>query len=71
MLDSTLVSKVKSLSAADRLELIGEVWETLSPQPVSGVEKALIDARLADLEARPEAQSPWNEVQSRLKRSLP
>lgn len=73
MVDAALISQVKSLSAADRLELIGAVWETLSPSDalVTDAEKALLDARLTDLEKNPEDQSSWSEVQARLRRLLP
>jgi len=63
----------KTLSPAERLELIGAVWETLSPAdaPVTAEEKVLLDARLADPDNSPEDQSPWSEVQARLRRQLP
>ena len=70
MVDAALLSRVKTLSPAERLELIGAVWETLSPAdaPVTAEEKVLLDARLADLDNSPEDQSPWSEVQARLRR---
>lgn len=73
MIDAGLISQVKTLSAADRLELIEAVWDTLSPEDVSitDAEKVLLDARLADLEENPKDQSPWAEVQARLRRQLP
>ncbi|MDD5037184.1 MAG: addiction module protein [Methylococcaceae bacterium] len=73
MINDALISQVKTLSVAERIELIGVVWETLSPSevPVSAEERALLDARLADMEQNPEDQSPWSEVQARLKRQLP
>ena len=73
MVDTALISRVKTLSPAERLELIGAVWETLSPAdaPVTAEEKALLDARLADLDSSPEDQSPWSEVEARLRRQLP
>ena len=72
MIDEPLLTKVASLSPADRLELIGAVWDTLSPDdlPVTDAERALLDARLADLERNPEDQSPWSEVKARLERLL-
>jgi putative addiction module component (TIGR02574 family) len=73
MIDQSLVAKVVSLSAADRLELIGAVWDSLSPNdlPVTDGEKALLDARLEDLKHNPEDQSPWPDVKARLERLLP
>ncbi|MGH8530973.1 MAG: addiction module protein [Nevskiales bacterium] len=72
MIDAALISKVKTLSVADRLELIGAVWDSLAANeaPVTESEKALLDARLADLTKNPADQSPWSEVQERLRRLL-
>ena len=69
MIDESLPAKVTSLTPADRLKLIGAVWDTLSPDdlPVTDAELALLDARLAEMEARPEDQSPWSVVKARLK----
>jgi putative addiction module component (TIGR02574 family) len=73
MIDELLLAKVSSLSADDRLELISKVWDTLSPEdlPVTNAERALLDARLADMETHPEEQSPWPEVKARLERLTP
>lgn len=70
MIDESLLAKVSSLSPSDRLELIGVVWDTLSPDDlaVTDADRALIDARVADMEAHPEDQSPWLEVKARLER---
>ena len=70
MIDESLLAKVSGLSPADRLELIGKVWDTLSPEdvPVTDGERALLDARLADVEAHPDDQSPWPEVKAPLER---
>ena len=56
------------LSASDRLQLIEALWDTLSEEdlPVTPAERALLDARLADLETNPGDQSPWSEVRARL-----
>ena len=70
MIDESLLAKVSSPSPADRLELIGKVWDTLSPDalPVTDADRALLDARLADMERNPDDQSPWPEVKARLER---
>ncbi|MGH9931986.1 MAG: addiction module protein [Pyrinomonadaceae bacterium] len=72
MIDESLLAKVSSLSPAERLELIGAVWDTLSPDdlPVTDAERALLDARLADIESNPDDQGPWPEVKARLGRPL-
>lgn len=73
MIDESLLTKVNSLSPADRLELISKVWDTLSPDdlPVTDAERKLLDARLADMEVHPDDQSPWTEVKTRLERLTP
>jgi len=70
MIDESLLAKVASLSPADRLELIGVVWDTLSPEdlPVTDAERALLDARLVDMERNPDDQCSWSEVKARLER---
>jgi putative addiction module component (TIGR02574 family) len=73
MINDALISQVKTLSVAERIELIGAVWETLSSDevPVAEEEKVLLDTRLADMELNSGDQSLWSEVQARLKRQLP
>lgn len=73
MIDESLLAKVSDLSPADRLELIAVVWETLTPNdlPVTEAERALLDDRLADMEANPNDQNPWPEVKARLERLVP
>ena len=68
MIDESLLAKVASLSPADRLELIGAIWDTQSPDdlPITDGERALLDARLADMERNPDDQSSWFEVKPRL-----
>ena len=72
MIDEFLLDRVASLSPADRLKLIGALWDSLSPDeiPVTDAQKALLDARLADMERNPNDQSPWPEVKARLERLL-
>jgi putative addiction module component (TIGR02574 family) len=67
-MNADLLAEALKLSPGDRLRLIEALWETLSEQeiPVTSEERALLDARLADLEANPGDQSPWPEVRARL-----
>lgn len=73
MIEASLLTQVKTLSAADRIELIGVVWETLTPEeaPVTSDEKQILDSRLADFQAHPNDQSSWRDVQARMKTHLP
>ncbi len=68
MVNEDLLAAALRLSPSERLELIETLWDTLSDEdiPVTPEERALLDARLADLEANPQDQSPWPEVKARL-----
>ena len=70
MINEALLAQVKTLSPAERLELISAVWDTLAPGdlPVTDADRALLDSRLADMKSHPDAQSPWSEVKARLER---
>jgi putative addiction module component (TIGR02574 family) len=72
MIDESLMAKIVSLDPVDRLELIDALWDSLSPNdlPVTDAEKALLDARLSEMESNPDDQSPWPEVKTRLERLL-
>ncbi len=72
MIDESLMARIVSLDPADRLDLIAAVWDSLSLNdlPVTDAEKALLDARLADMESNPDDQSTWPEVKTRLERLL-
>lgn len=67
-MNADLLAQALRLSPGDRLELIEALWDTLSEEdiPVTPEERALLDARLTDLEANPDDQSPWSEVRARL-----
>ena len=67
-MNAHLLAEALKLSPDDRLRLIEALWETLSEEniPVTAEERALLDARLADLEANPGDQSPSSEVRARL-----
>ena len=72
MVDQALLSKVKELPPAERLELIGEVWESLdlANLPVTDEEKAILDARVDDETKNPGDASSWPEVEARLRKRL-
>jgi putative addiction module component (TIGR02574 family) len=63
-----LLEEVRRLPASERAELIDALWETFAPEdlPVTAEERALLDVRMADMEANPHDQSPWFEVKARL-----
>lgn len=57
------------LSREERLELLGEIWDSLTPEvddeiPESHREE--LDRRIALADANPQAGKPWQEVKARL-----
>ena len=51
-------------------ELDGDRWLD-DDDPLTDEQKALLDARLADMEADPEKSIPWEEVKRQLEARLP
>ena len=70
MIDNALLEKIRNLEPADRLELIGVVWDSLSSTDLhlTDAERDLLDARLADMETNPNDQSSWADVKKRLEK---
>jgi len=57
------------LSVEERLQLIGELWDSIEAEehpPLSEAWKKEIERRLDDLEANPDDVLPWEEVRARL-----
>ncbi len=69
MVDPRLLAQAKQLDATDRIELIGELWQTLDHDdlPVTQAEKAMLDERIVELEAKPESGHTWGDVEARLR----
>lgn len=67
-MSTDLLKEALRLDPKERLHLIEALWSTLSEEdiPVTPEERALLDTRLADLDANPGEQSPWPEVKARL-----
>ena len=71
-MSSAIPFDYQQLTIAQRLELVEEIWDSIRADadaatlPLSGEERAMLDERLADLEARPHAGAPWSEVRARI-----
>jgi putative addiction module component (TIGR02574 family) len=72
-MNAALLEEALHMSPEARLELIAILWDTLADAeiPVSDEERAIIEARLADLEANPADQRPWSEVKADLAKRRP
>ena len=68
----TVLTTVESWPAEDRLRLIEEVWDGLSDEgyepELADDLKALLDRRLADLDADPGNVLAWDEIKSYVRR---
>ena len=61
---------IDRLSREDRLRLLGEIWDTLTPVTQGDIpasHRDELDRRLADADADPTAGRPWEEVRARLR----
>lgn len=61
------------LSVQEKLELIEQLWESITPDqrklPPTPAQKAELDARLDDFERDPSGGIPWDEVKKQIRRS--
>jgi putative addiction module component (TIGR02574 family) len=60
----------ENLSVAERLQLIGDLWESVSASPAALVltpeQEEELDRRIDDFEKNPDDGIPWEEVRKRL-----
>jgi putative addiction module component (TIGR02574 family) len=60
---------IDRLSSEDRLQLIGKIWESLTPidqLEIPESHRQELDRRLAAADADPSSARPWEEVRARL-----
>lgn len=61
---------IDRLSREDRLRLLGEIWDSLTPVTQDEIPESYreeLDRRLAAADADPAAGRPWEEVRARLR----
>ncbi len=60
---------IDRLSVSERLLLIGEIWDSISPAaerlPITQAERTELERRLAALDADPANVVPWEQVEAR------
>jgi len=68
---SISVSDVMELSVAERIELVEDVWDTISEVPESvkltQQQRQILDERLEAYHKNPDAGSPWEDVRKRIR----
>jgi putative addiction module component (TIGR02574 family) len=60
---------IDRMSTEDRLRLLEDIWESLSPPQqleIPESHRQELDRRLAAADANPDAGSPWKDVRTRL-----
>ena len=67
-MNKALKEQVLQLPPDERLELIGELWDSLDEADVPLTESQIVEAkrRLAEHHADPSTGVPWEEVRARL-----
>jgi putative addiction module component (TIGR02574 family) len=62
---------IASLTPAERLSLLEELWDSLASEPegvpLTPAQRAELDRRLDDLDAEGPVGIPWDEVLSRIR----
>jgi putative addiction module component (TIGR02574 family) len=64
---------VDELTAQQRVELIGQLWDSLDPAAAAPITNALaaeLDRREAEADADPDAGEPWLDIKSELANKL-
>lgn len=63
---------VFDLNAAQKIELIDAIWDSIDfsqqPVPISDEIKAMLNKSIADFESNPQSGRPWREVIDELER---
>jgi putative addiction module component (TIGR02574 family) len=64
--------EIEALSPEQRLQLIGDVWETFEAAPhslsLSEEHREVLEQRLGELELRPEVTVSWDEMLQQARR---
>ena len=66
------VDEILSLSVKDRLQIVGEIWESIaaSPEeiPLTTTQRRELDRRKREHRRSPSAAKPWSEIKARLEK---
>ncbi|MEO7966522.1 MAG: addiction module protein [Gemmatimonadaceae bacterium] len=60
------------LTIAERLQLVEELWDSIAADadaealPLTDAERALVDERLDELRAHPDAGRPWADIRAEI-----
>ena len=64
-------AEVMSLSVSERIQLVGDIWDSIAEVPKTGPlaaeQQAELDRRLDAYHQNPDAGSPWGMVRERIR----
>jgi len=69
---NALREELFKLSAAERMELVEELWDSIAaecenePWPLTDAQREDLKRRIRELDEHPEQARPWEEVRKRL-----
>jgi putative addiction module component (TIGR02574 family) len=67
-----IISEALTLPAADRLEVIEQLWDSLATTPgaleLTEAPRLELDRRFAEMDANPNAGIPWEKVKAELRK---
>ena len=68
-MNDVLEAQLIRLSAAEKLELIGKLWDSIAPEdhpPLTEAQMAELDRRQAEHERDPSSALSWEDVKAKL-----
>ena len=65
---SDLRNHIETLSAAEKVDLLDAVWESLEaePPPLTDAQRSELDRRMANYQQNPSDVIPWEQVRTKL-----
>ena len=66
------VDEILSLSIKDRLQIVGEIWESIAASPdeipLTAAQRRELDRRKREHRRSPSAARPWSQIKARLEK---
>ena len=73
-MDIDLLEEAKKRPFAEKLQLVEDLWDAIAEeaarQPLSEAQKRLLEERVRESDANPQAARPWEEALAEIQRSL-
>jgi putative addiction module component (TIGR02574 family) len=69
-MNKSLLKEALELTPAERVELVGEIWDSIAPQdmpPLTDEQKQEIERRYEAMVRDPSRGSKWDDVEARLR----